>query len=358
LGAVVLVFAVVSVVALGIRALPMLQASVAIVSAPGELFVGDSLQLAVEGEAEGVSWSSSDTSVVSVARGEALFRAVGAGTAVLSAQAGSRSDSVSVTVRWPVIGSLAISPPPDLRVGDSHALSAAVADVAGRAIASAKPSWSSETPAIVLVDENGVALGVKPGRGRITARLDTATAAVDILVLASQRSPTDGGTANRPPPPAASPVRGEPAIRAATTDAEVRTAAADEELRAAPAGAEPRTAPTDEDLRTLASQCTEALANGNRVWIVEHYDAVTPGDHENLRKLEEVLGRTGLTFAVQETHPPRREESRIDFRVEFSYRSFFGGSVRAGGTFRMIAEAVSGSWRLGSCRVVGDFRVG
>lgn len=124
-----------------------------------------------------VTWSSSNTSVVDVdQRGE--VRAYEAGTAVITAKAGDKSATCSVTVTVPVdritLDRAAVS----LKVGESVKLTATIkpADATDKTI-----TWSSSNPAVAKV-ENGTVTALSEGSAVITAKAGEKSATCSVTV--------------------------------------------------------------------------------------------------------------------------------------------------------------------------------
>lgn len=124
-----------------------------------------------------VTWSSSNTSVVDVdQRGE--VRAYEAGTAVITAKAGDKSATCTVTVTVPVdritLDRAAVS----LKVGESVKLTATIkpADATDKTI-----TWSSSNPAVAKV-ENGTVTAISEGSAVITAKAGEKSATCSVTV--------------------------------------------------------------------------------------------------------------------------------------------------------------------------------
>ena len=124
-----------------------------------------------------VTWSSSNTSVVDVdQRGE--VRAYEAGTAVITAKAGDKSATCTVTVTVPVdritLDRAAVS----LKVGESVKLTATIkpSDATDKTI-----TWSSSNPAVAKV-ENGTVTAISEGSAVITAKAGEKSATCSVTV--------------------------------------------------------------------------------------------------------------------------------------------------------------------------------
>ena len=136
-----------------------------------------------------VSWSSSAPSVLSIdaASGEAV--AIKAGTAVVKVTAGDKSAecSIAVVAGKVEIESVTITTAPDglkMLVGEEFVFQAEVKpdDYEDKTV-----SWSSSNTDIILIDEEGLAIAVKPGKVVISAscggKTDTRTITVEPKVV-------------------------------------------------------------------------------------------------------------------------------------------------------------------------------
>ena len=124
-----------------------------------------------------VTWSSSNTSVVDVDQ-QGEVRAYESGTAVITAKAGDKSATCTVTVTVPVdritLDRAAVS----LKVGESVKLTATIkpADATDKTI-----TWSSSNPAVAKV-ENGTVTAISEGSAVITAKAGEKSATCSVTV--------------------------------------------------------------------------------------------------------------------------------------------------------------------------------
>ena len=124
-----------------------------------------------------VTWSSSNTSVVDVDQ-QGEVRAYESGTAVITAKAGDKSATCTVTVTVPVdritLDRAAVS----LKVGESIKLTATIkpADATDKTI-----TWSSSNPAVAKV-ENGTVTAISEGSAVITAKAGEKSATCSVTV--------------------------------------------------------------------------------------------------------------------------------------------------------------------------------
>ncbi len=135
-----------------------------------------------------VTWTSSASSVATV-DAAGLVRAVGNGTATITASAGSASGSTVVTVTQSV-ATVDVSPATaDLTaLGATAQLTAAALDGNGHAVAGAEFSWESSDAAVATVDAAGLVTGVAKGTATITASAGGAQGTAEITVMDRDRA--------------------------------------------------------------------------------------------------------------------------------------------------------------------------
>lgn len=156
-----------------------------VVVAPGSASgnVGDSAQFtATAKDTNGnpitglaVTWSSSNTSVLSVSQ-KGMARAVGSGSASVTATAGGKSGSASVTVSGgstppaSIVGSVVVTPgSASGSVGDAAQFTATVLDTAGATLTGQAVTWKSTNAAVVTVSSTGYATAVGGGSATLVA---------------------------------------------------------------------------------------------------------------------------------------------------------------------------------------------
>ncbi|HKI94874.1 MAG TPA: Ig-like domain-containing protein [Gemmatimonadales bacterium] len=183
-------------------------ASLEIASAPALLDIGQSAQLAAtprdasgNGLARPVTWTSSNPSVASV-DASGFLRAVGEGSATISATARGVSESVTITVLVPV-ATVTLDPPTGIIApGATLRLVAAVKDASG-GLLTRDVTWTTSNAAIATVDDAGVLTGVTPGTVVLTAtargKSGQGTYTVQVPVVRVDLTPTEaaisvGGT--------------------------------------------------------------------------------------------------------------------------------------------------------------------
>ena len=144
----------------------------------------------VVAEAE-FAWSSDDASVATVdAAGRVTATANGAAT--ISATAAEVSGSAAVTVAQ-VVRTVRVSPAADsLLKGESLRLSAAAGDANGHVVVGAEFAWASGDTLVAVVDDVGLATGVREGTVEIRAISSGVSGAAVVTVCATPLGvPTD-----------------------------------------------------------------------------------------------------------------------------------------------------------------------
>ena len=130
-----------------------------------------------------VTWASSNATVATV-DAQGLVTAAGNGKATITATAGSASGSAVIAVAQE-LSAVAISPAADTLVaGDTLRLAAAARDANGHVVAGVDEfSWASSDTAVAVVDEAGLATGVRTGEAEITATSSGITGRAELLVV-------------------------------------------------------------------------------------------------------------------------------------------------------------------------------
>ena len=124
-----------------------------------------------------VTWSTSSASVATVENGK--VKAVGGGTATITAKAGEQSATCSITVTVPVSSIALDKTTLELVEGDNTTLTATVdpSDATDKTVA-----WSSDKPDFATVDNSGKVTAVAPGTAVITAKAGDKTATCTVAV--------------------------------------------------------------------------------------------------------------------------------------------------------------------------------
>ena len=171
-------------------------AAVTIEPNPVTITIGSTAQLAATAidanghaiEGASISWSSSDRDVVSV-DGSGVVRGVAAGKATITARAGNRAASVSVTVSPTPVGSVSVSPAQaSIPAGTTIQLTAEVKDAGGKVLDGRPVTWSSSDTDIATVSASGLVTGVAPGKATITAASDGKSGSAQVTITTSPSS--------------------------------------------------------------------------------------------------------------------------------------------------------------------------
>lgn len=128
-----------------------------------------------------VTWSSSNANVAPVSGG--IVKAVGEGTATITAAAGSKKATCQISVspvRIPVSGISLDRNDVSLSVGDTTRLVATItpADATDKSVA-----WTSSNTSVATVDANGIVTAVTPGTCTITAQCSNFSATCTITCV-------------------------------------------------------------------------------------------------------------------------------------------------------------------------------
>jgi surface protein len=127
-----------------------------------------------------VTWASSDEGVATVTDG--LITAVANGSATITAESGTESATVAVTVSQ--VGNLLTLSQDTVSfgsVGDTLTLSATVEDAGGSSIDSATVLWISSDTLLVTVDSMGLVTSLGSGLGVISASSGSASGEVSVI---------------------------------------------------------------------------------------------------------------------------------------------------------------------------------
>lgn len=171
---------------------PSAIASVAVAPASASVKVGDKVTLtATVRDASGavvtdrpVTWVSSNTSVATVSEtGSVTANAVGSAT--ISAMAGGKTGSATLTVTAVPVASVTVSPPSlTVSPGQAATLTATVADASGGTLTGRAVAWTSSNTSVATVSAAGVVTAIAPGSATITATSEgmSGTAVVTVAV--------------------------------------------------------------------------------------------------------------------------------------------------------------------------------
>lgn len=150
-----------------------------------DLTVGSTVKLTASGGESAVSFSSSNEAVATVSA-DGTVKAVGEGSAVVTAKAGDLTASCSVAVKGteqtdvPATNTLFLQSSGGLTGQFSmNPGETASVEVVG---SSAPVTWSSSDSQIATVDASGIVTGVSSGSAIITAVVDGQTLTIEVLV--------------------------------------------------------------------------------------------------------------------------------------------------------------------------------
>ena len=152
-------------------------ASLTLSPASSTMLAGESQQLtAVAKDADGaalpgrvVTWTTSAPTVATVSS-TGFVIALTPGMATITATSEGKSATASITVTAVPVAAVTVVPSAaTVAVKQSAQLLARVVDSSGAVLNGRPVSWSSDTPSIVTVDNNGVVTAVATGAARITA---------------------------------------------------------------------------------------------------------------------------------------------------------------------------------------------
>jgi hypothetical protein len=143
------------------------------------------------------TWSSSDTTVVTVstgALGSGWVRGRATGTGIVTAALGGKKTQVTVTVKLPRVAAVYIGSgaPRTLLVGQKVNYFAGAYDPVGNYLPNEQYVWATSNPAVVSIDQTGVATAVSAGTATISATLEGKTGTADLLVQPVYEQVTNG----------------------------------------------------------------------------------------------------------------------------------------------------------------------
>lgn len=130
------------------------------------------------------TWKSGAPDVATITD-QGLVTAVDNGTAVITAQSGSLSATVNVTVSQ-TPGRIVIEPTmAELKtIGETVQLTATVQDRNQHPVSGAEVAWRSGDEEVASVSDKGLVTAVANGTARITARMGSVSASIEVTVMA------------------------------------------------------------------------------------------------------------------------------------------------------------------------------
>jgi uncharacterized protein YjdB len=116
-----------------------------------------------------VTWTSSNPSIATVSTTGVVTGAL-VGTTTITATAGGKSGTSSVTVTTGPLANIRVTPSPtSIKIGDTQQLTAQGLDAAGNPVSGLSFTWTSSDPAIASVSGDGRVNAKKEGTVTITA---------------------------------------------------------------------------------------------------------------------------------------------------------------------------------------------
>ena len=177
---------------------PRTVANVGVLPAQRTLVVGEEIALTarpvdergeiIDGRA--VLWSSSNESVANVTA-DGRVTAVAPGAVTINATVDGKTGAAQLTVALAPVHSIVVSPAGFiLEVGQARVLTAVTKDARGNVLTGRLVTWSTDN-GNVAVNENGMAMGIRPGYVTITATSEGKSYSVAATVVATEASAYD-----------------------------------------------------------------------------------------------------------------------------------------------------------------------
>ncbi|MES2177262.1 MAG: Ig-like domain-containing protein [Gemmatimonadota bacterium] len=129
-----------------------------------------------------VQWTSSSETVAQIGASTGLLTPTGPGTTTISASAGGKLGTTTLTVFQTVASLFIDSIPPKLYVGKTAQLVFQVRDAIGVAVNLKAVTWTSSAPSVATISPSGLLTGVSLGTTQITGVVDGKTASRSIVV--------------------------------------------------------------------------------------------------------------------------------------------------------------------------------
>lgn len=176
---------------------PPQPASVAIIPATAQVYIGAAATLAAEVRDQmgavisgaAVTWSSSEPEFATVSS-NGTVTGVALGTTTIRATSGGVSGTASVTVQNVPVASVSVAPTSaSVQVGATVTLAATARDAAGNVLANRAASWSTSNTAVATVSATGVVQGITTGSVTVTATVEGKSAQATVTVTAPEPAP-------------------------------------------------------------------------------------------------------------------------------------------------------------------------
>jgi hypothetical protein len=259
-----------------------------------------------------LAWSSSDPEIVAVDPIAGLARAVGVGTALVTARSGRAAAAVELTVLGAPVAALQILGGRPMAVGEVLDLRIAARDGRGQELPGVAVAWTSSDSTVATVDPaTGMVVGRAPGLTSIVARAEAAASSIRLSVLRRPERLTPG------------------------EDAE----------------------PTDPHLLAGVEECYGAIQARDVTRLRSMWRPETTADESRLRQLDRVLRDFDARVGPRVDHVPTTglEAASLQFGVPLAWKQS-GGARTLQLVFRADFVRAAGRWEMSSCRVIGQPR--
>ncbi|MEO7104545.1 MAG: Ig-like domain-containing protein, partial [Gemmatimonadaceae bacterium] len=120
-------------------------------------------------------WSTSAPSIATVDAATGLVKAVGPGSAIITATSEGKTGAASIVVTFGPVATVTVTPPSASLIlgGPTTTLNAVLKDAYGNVLTGRAIVWTSSVPGVATVDASGVVTAVAAGTTSITATSET-----------------------------------------------------------------------------------------------------------------------------------------------------------------------------------------
>jgi hypothetical protein len=261
-----------------------------------------------------ITWSSSNPEVATVEALTGVAEGLEPGTTQIVARSGSDSSLTELTVVPASAVALQILGARPMAVGEALTLRVLARDRRGRALTGTTVEWTTNDASVATVDETaGVVVARAPGSARITARTESASAWIPLIVF------------SRPEP-----------LAGAESD-----------------GGRPR---TEAGLGAGVEACYQALRSRDMHRVRALWRPTSETDEYNLKRLGRVLQAGGGSTAVGDradgVPTVGFESASMEFSVPFTWSDRTGRRTGQA-DFRAEFGLNAGRWEMSTCRMFG-----
>ena len=130
-----------------------------------------------------LTWESNNPAAATVDQNSGVVTGVNPGETAITARSGGKQATATIRVLVPVLGVVATPDSFDLPMTTSRSIGLQLFGPNGVALTNRLVIWSSQSPAIAVVNTNGVVTPVSLGTTTITARVSTKEATVRVRVV-------------------------------------------------------------------------------------------------------------------------------------------------------------------------------